>query len=325
MSVIDRRSFLKAAAAGAVATASGRSTDAIAADTGASVEAPGFYRFRLGDFHIAPLCDGMFFLPMDSIATNAEAGERKAYFDAHYMTADVFPLQTNPLLIEMGEKRILVDTGMGPGRNWAPTAGRLAKSLGEAGVTPEAIDTIVLTHCHVDHVGGLDAAATKQFPNAEVVLSETELDLWNSPDAASKLPEWAVPGVPQLQKVFASLGDRLRPIKSGADVATGIAALDTSGHTQGHISLLVGSGDEQLLITGDAVPSIHIAFDRPEWQIIWDHDREKGAKTRRALLDRAAHDRLLVAGYHYPFPGIGHVVKEGNGFRWLPVHWVWDS
>ena len=192
MLVIDRRSFLKTAAVGAVAAASGSSTDATAADIGGSVEAPGFYRFRLGEFHIAPLCDGVFSLPTDSIATNVEAGERKAYFDAHYMTADVFPLQANPLLIETGEKRILVDTGMGPGQNWAPSAGRLAKSLDEAGVTHEAIDTIVLTHCHVDHVGGLDAAATSQFPNAEVVLSEIELDLWNSPDAASKLPEFGL-------------------------------------------------------------------------------------------------------------------------------------
>jgi glyoxylase-like metal-dependent hydrolase (beta-lactamase superfamily II) len=325
MLVFDRRSFLKSATVGAVATACGSAGDVTAASPDVPVEAPGFYRFRLGEFHIAPLCDGVFFLPMDSIATNAEAGERKAYFDAHYMTADVFPLQASPLLIETREKRILVDTGVGPGQDWAPTAGRLAKSLEEAGVTPEAIDVIVLTHCHIDHVGGLDAAATKQFPNAEVVLSETELDLWNSPDAASKVPEWAAPGVPHLQEVFASLGDRMRPIRAGADIVTGVVSLDTSGHTQGHMSLLVGSGDEQLLITGDAVPSIHIAFDRPEWQIVWDHDREKGARTRRALLDRAAHDRLLVAGYHYPFPGVGHVVKEGNGFRWLPTEWVWDG
>jgi glyoxylase-like metal-dependent hydrolase (beta-lactamase superfamily II) len=219
MLVIDRRSFLKAATVGAVATATGSPTDVTAASPDVPIEAPGFYRFRLGEFHIALLCDGVFVLPMDSIATNADAGEREAYFVAHYMTADVFPLQASPLLIEAGEKRILVDTGIGPGQDWAPTAGRLAKSLEEAGVTPEAIDTIVLTHCHIDHVGGLDASATKQFPNAEVVLSETELNLWNSQDAASKVPEWAAPGVPHLQKVFASLGDRVRPIKSGAELS----------------------------------------------------------------------------------------------------------
>jgi glyoxylase-like metal-dependent hydrolase (beta-lactamase superfamily II) len=266
------------------------------------------------------LCDGIFELPLASIAINADPNERKAYFNARHMTADAFPLQVNPVLIEAGEKRILVDTGMGPGQS--PTAGRLARSLKHAGVAPEEIDIIVLTHCHGDHVGGLE---DNEFPLAQVAISETELKLWNSPDSMSKLPDWAAPGVPALQKTFASVGDRLHPIKDGAELASGVVALDTSGHTEGHISLLVGSGDKQLLITGDAIPSILIAFDRPEWQIKWDHDPAKGAQTRRALLDRAAQDRLLVVGYHYPFPGVGHIAKEGTGFRWLPAEWIWES
>lgn len=323
MLTLNRRHLLTSAAAGA-AIAACEPSRAKSAEIEAPSEAPGFYRFPFGEFQVTLLCDGVFFLPTDSIATNVGAGERKAYFDAHYIALDVFRLQANPLLIDTGEKRILVDTGVGPRKEWARYAGRFTKSLDEAGITPETIDTIVLTHCHPDHVGGM-ASQTKLFPKAEIVLSDVELDLWTSVDAASKLPEWAAPEAPYLRKVFAALGDRVRPIKAGADVVTGITTLDTSGHTQGHISLLVGSGDEQLLVTGDAIPSIHIAFDRPEWQIIWDHDRDKGAKTRRALLDRAVSDRLLVTGYHYPFPGIGHVVKEGIGYRWLPTDWVWHS
>jgi glyoxylase-like metal-dependent hydrolase (beta-lactamase superfamily II) len=119
------------------------------------------------------------------------------------------------------------------------------------------------------------------------------------------------------------LGDRLRPIKAGADIVTGVMAQPTPGHTQGHLSLLVGSGQQQLLVTGDAVANIHIALDRPDWQIIWDHDRELAAKTRVRLLDQAVNDRLLVSGYHYPFPGLGHVVRAGNAYRWLPADWVW--
>lgn len=326
MLTLDRRSFLQTAAAGtfaAVGTTYSSFDNASAASAESSAEAPGFYRFALGEVHITSLCDGLFFLPTDSIATNVEAGEKKAYFDAHYIAPDVFRLQANPLLIETGQKRILVDTGIGPGQSWAPYAGRLTKCLESAGIAPDSINMVILTHCHGDHIGGFGGDPAKQFPNAELVLSETELDLWNSPDAASKLPDWAAEGAPSVQKVFAALGDRVRPIKSGADVVTGVTVLDTAGHTQGHISVLVGSGDKQMLITGDAVPSIHIAFDKPEWQIKWDHDPDKGAKTRRALLDQAASDRLLVAGYHYPFPGVGRVVKEGTGFRWLPTDWVW--
>jgi glyoxylase-like metal-dependent hydrolase (beta-lactamase superfamily II) len=321
---INRRSLLTSATLGATAGI-GRWDAVAAAGSAMSPDAPGFYSFKFGQFRITPVCDGMFFLPMDSIATNVDPATRKTYFDAYYMTADIFPLQASPLLISTADKLILVDTGIGPGQDWAPTAGRLVKSLEQAGVAPADIDVVVLTHCHLDHVGGLEASASEGFSKAEVVLSEAELDLWNAPDAATKVPDWAGPGVPALQKTFAILGDRLRPLKGGTEIVAGVTALDTPGHTPGHLSLLVSSGGQTLLVTGDALPGIHVAFDHPDWQIIWDHDRELGAKTRKSLLDLATHDRLLVAGYHYPFPGIGHVVKQGDGFRWLPADWVWDT
>lgn len=325
MFTMDRRALLKVAAAGAVVSSLEFPEEASAGDVAASKGSPGYYSFPLGEFHITMLCDGVFFLPTDSLATNVKAEEKKPYFDAHYLAPDIVRLQANPLLIETGQKRILVDTGLTAGTEWAAHAGRLTKALAGAEIAADSIDTIVLTHCHPDHIGGLVADPAKRFPNADVVLSETELDLWNSPDSATRLPKWAAESAPSVQKVVAALGDRVRPIKGGKDVATGVMALDTPGHTQGHISLLVNSGSNQLLITGDAITNIHFAFDHPEWQIMWDHDPDQGAMTRRALLDRAASDRLLVAGYHYPFPGVGHVVKEGTGFRWLPTDWVWES
>lgn len=325
MLVFDRRSFLTSTAVGTVASVCSGGSAAAIGSLDPPSEAAGLYSFTFGDFRIAPVCDGVFHLPMDSIAVNVDADERKTYFQSRHMSGDALQLQATPLLINAGDKLTLVDTGVAPGSDWAPKAGRLFRSLKHAGVEPSDIDIIVITHCHVDHVGGLQAAAAEGFAKAEVVISETEFDLWNSPDAASKVPEWASAGVPGLQKTFAALGDRIRRVKDGAEIAPGVNALATPGHTPGHMSLLINAGSDAMLVTGDAIASVHVAFEHPEWQVIWDHDRDLGAKTRSTLLDRAANEKLLVVGYHFPFPGLGHVVKHGTAYGWLPADWVWDE
>ena len=296
----------------------------------AATQSPGFYRFGGGGVEATVLNDGYFELPGDSFAVNAPAEERKAYFEARAMPLDKVRHQASPILVNTGQRLVLIDTGSGPGTAMSPHAGRLGQSLAAAGVAPEAIDVVVLTHAHPDHIGGLVDQATRapRFPKAEVALSEAELGLWTAPDAATRVPGWATatPSLQLAQSSLAALRERLRPVRPGADIVTGIQGLHTPGHTPGHLSLLVGpSGGERLLLTGDAVPNIHLAFQRPDWQAIWDHDREQGAQTRARLLEQMATDRFLVAGYHYPFPGIGRVVRHGSGYHWLPADWVWPS
>jgi glyoxylase-like metal-dependent hydrolase (beta-lactamase superfamily II) len=262
-----------------------------AADPG-SKQSPGFYQIRIGGFDITVLNDGYFDLPGDSFAVNAPAEERRAYYEAHSMPLDRVRHQVSPLLISTGQRLILIDTGSGPGTDIAPHAGRLTQSLAAVGVAPKAIDMVVLTHGHPDHLGGLIDRSTNapRFSRAEVVLSDTELGLWTAGDVATRVPSWATaaPILQLVQTTFTTLLDRLRPLWPGAAIVTGIQNLHTPGHTQGHLSLLIGpggSGDERLLVTGNALPNIHLAFQHPDWQAVWDRDREQGARTRARLLD----------------------------------------
>ena len=330
MTTTDRRRFLQATGIGLLGGLAGWAPPlrpAYAAAPSASGQAAGFYRLRVGEFEVVVLSDGFFELPTDSIATNAPAEERQAYLEARSIPLDKFPLQASPLLIDTGDRLVLVDAGVGADNGWAPGAGRLGAALAAAGIDHEAVDAVVITHAHGDHLNGAVDVSTKspRFPNAEVVISDVELDVWTSADAAAKVPDWAQDFIGTTQEAFRMLGDKVRTIKPGEEIAPGIRSVHTPGHTQGHLSLIIDSGGEQLFVTGDAVPGVHVAMERPDWQIIWDHDRELGAETRKRLLDQLATDRLLVSGYHYPFPGIGHVVSNASGYHWLPADWLWPT
>jgi glyoxylase-like metal-dependent hydrolase (beta-lactamase superfamily II) len=172
-----------------------------------------------------------------------------------------------------------------------------------------------------DHLGGLADLTTGQpaFPNAEVVMSDVELELWTGPGAAKRLADTPLP-VPMIQGVLRVLGDRIRTVRAGDDIVPGIGSVSTPGHTDGHMSLIVdGGGAADLLLTGDAIATIHSQIERPEWLSMFDHDSERAAATRQSLLDRVTADELGVLGYHFPFPGLGRVIRDGGRYRWWPA------
>ncbi len=331
---VNRRRFLKwnvAALAGAVFTtgaiARGSARDrAAGAVSNSPRTSPGFYRFSAGELEITVFNDGFFDLstivppdmePLETLAVDVEEERREEYFRARLLEADDPRLLISPVLIDSGDRRVLVDTGWAMGEA-TPAAGRLGAALELVGVSPESIDLVVLTHAHPDHLGGLvdpDTGAPK-FPNAEIVLSETEFEFWTGDAAAPALEHPLLAGIPD---ILNDLYDRLRLIRAGDEVAAGIESISTPGHTPGHLCISLDAGDAELLLTGDALVNIHTSFERPDWQNFFDMNGALAARSRRSLLDRAAADSMLIVGYHFPFPGIGYALRDGNAYRWNPA------
>jgi glyoxylase-like metal-dependent hydrolase (beta-lactamase superfamily II) len=167
-------------------------------------------------------------------------------------------------------------------------------------------------------------AGTVRFPNARYVISDKEWDFWCDPEHHGSLPEFFRALVPNTQAAFKLIADRTTRIKAGTEILSGIATLESHGHTPGHMCVQLASGGEQALVVGDAITQMLISFAHPDWRPGYDLDRDQAAVARRRLLDQAATDRTLVLGYHFPFPGVGNVARDGNAYRWVPEHWRWD-
>jgi glyoxylase-like metal-dependent hydrolase (beta-lactamase superfamily II) len=336
MPYLDRRGFLKR---GAGAVAAGLAAPMALPGLSGAEHAPALqatdpplsvYRFRLGTMTISIVNDGRFAIPADILAPDLEPEDRERYFGIRHLPTDAVPLQLCPVLIETGGERILVDPGMGPPPPISPDSGRLTREFSAIGTTPEAIDVVVLTHAHTDHYGGLVDPATgeSRFPNAEVVISKAELDFWTDPELASRAADLAETygGTEAFEDYIATTAgvldavrDRLRPMDPAEEVAPGVRIVDSPGHTAGHVGLLLQPGDDQLLLVGDAITNVHVGFEQPRWRFLFDDYPAQAIETRVRLLERAASEGLLMAGYHFPFPGVGRVFRDGGGYRWLPV------
>lgn len=293
-----------------------------------STEAPsGFYRFPLADLEVTVLSDGFLRIPSDIFGDRFEAAEvlamdvdpeaRTEYLRSRLVPTDDMPTQASPVLLDFDGRRVLVDTGWTSGSEPPATTGRLGDALQAADVSPESVDTVVLTHAHPDHVGGLLHPATAEpvFPNAEVVLSDIEYENWAGEDPATS------PFQPEIERILTAVDDRLRTIGPSEEPVPGIRSVPTPGHTPGHVSLAIEAGSERMLLCGDALATVHTAFEHPEWHFQFDADPDRAGRTRRDLLDRAAADEMLILGYHFPFPGLGYAVRSGDAYRWYPAGW----
>lgn len=272
------------------------------------------YTFKHGDFEITVVSDGQLISPASVFAPEAPAEEREAAIKAAGQTLEQFKGETNLTLIRSGDDLILFDTG---GGGFQPTVGKISESLTAAGIDPNTITKVVFTHGHPDHIWGTVLPDGRlRFPKATYYSGATEWDFWNGKDILSMLPKEMHQMATESQRHYAAVKDLVTMVKAGDEIVTGIGVLDTPGHTPGHLSFEV-AGSEGLIVVADVLVSASIYFPHPEWKFAFDSNHDVAISSRKALLDRAAADKVKLLGYHWAYPGIGYAERDGTAYKYV--------
>lgn len=314
---LDRRALMTGAAVtGAVLTV-GAPGAALAAAPKQGLRRPSIYRFGLGDFEITTILDGAVQLdgPYPIFGQNASREEVAALAVANFLPPDRMEIPFTVTVVNTGAQVILFDSGNGARRR--PNAGRLRELLAGAGIAPEQVDIVALTHFHGDHIGGLMEDGSPAFPNASYVIGDKEYNYWSDEDLLfdDKMASRA-------ELVHANVvpfAPKTRFIKGGDAVAGGIEAVASHGHTPGHTSYHLESQGRRLLILGDVCNHYVMSLQRPDWHVRFDMDKEMAVAARREVLGMIAADRIPFIGYHMPPPAVGYLETKGVGFRFVPV------
>jgi glyoxylase-like metal-dependent hydrolase (beta-lactamase superfamily II) len=283
---------------------------------------PSRYALRVGEIEVIVLSDGVLTLPTSTLATNADPAALAAWLDDMRLPREMFDWPMNVVVVRSAGRTILIDSGIGEEYPDFPRAGLLARRLETAGIDPASVTDVVLTHMHMDHVGGLLADGLKDRlpPKVPVHVAAAEVEFWASPDFSRVSMPTPIPDV--LRSVARRFLDQyrgqLRLFEAEYEVAPGVVVCRTGGHTPGHSVVRVASGGDRLTFAGDAI--FPVGFDHPYWHNGFEHDPEEAARVRVHLLrELAATGETLVAG-HLSFP-FCKVAIAGDVFRWVPAFW----
>lgn len=318
MNALGRRTLLASSAA-ALAAAPGLAQATLPLS---GQQAPGYYRFRLGAFEVTILHDGARTFPLpDSFVANVPKDRALTAAADAFMPTGKVTVPFNPTLINTGSKLVLIDTGNGPSADGA--VGQLFPNLAAAGARPEDIDIVVISHLHPDHINGLRTqSGAIAFPNATIIAPAPEWDFWMSDANMAQASDQLTKNYfANTRKVLGGLDDRIGRYTWGQEVAPGITALATPGHTPGHTSFTVASGPARMAVQSDVTNIPEFFLRNPDWHVAYDHDPDLAQKARHQFYDMVATEKMLVAGYHFSFPSAGYVEKDGSGYRLVPVAW----
>ncbi|MGQ3676355.1 MBL fold metallo-hydrolase [Xanthobacter sp. TB0139] len=335
MNTVSRRTFLAGAAGLAGAGLLADATAAAAPEAGemAPVSSsptdgrpwPSAYRYRVGNVTVTAIADGLRTFPMpEGFVRNAPREAVNAALVAAHLPPDELSIPFTVLLLEIGGRRILVDTGNGVPQKAGKgaTTGLLQPTLAALGIAPESIDEVLISHFHGDHINGLlTAEGASAFPKARVRVPEAEWGFWMDESQMSRAPEALRGTFTNSRRVFKPLLKQVETYGWQDELAPGLEAVEAAGHTPGHTAFELASGKDRLFIQSDLTNIPALFVRHPNWQVMFDMDGEKAARTRKRIYDRLASARILVAGYHFPFPGAAWIDRDGEGFRYVPVLW----
>ncbi len=300
MKLTRRQTLLSGAAlpfAAAAATAP-------AAAQGMSMTPPNAQKnsFMLGDFEVSTLLAGTRTVedPQSIFGMNVSSEEFAEVSRQNFIPADKAQFFFTPTVVDTGSELVLFDTGLnGPS---------ITSALEAAGYAPGDIGTVVLTHMHGDHVGGLTGEdGTPTFANARYVAGQAEFD------------HWAAAGNDTFEAKVRPFADQIDFIGDGGQVASGITGMAAFGHTPGHMVYMLESGGKQVLLMADLANHYVWSVAYPDWEVRFDMDKGTAAQSRRRVLGMAAAERMPVIGYHMPFPGMGYIDTRGEGFHYVPT------
>ena len=316
MPPLTRRTIIAVSTIAALAARPG-----IAATPPANKQAPGIYRYRIGAFELTALYDGIWYRPItDTFIRNAPFAEVEHALAEAFMPADKLATPFTALFVNTGNKLVLIDTGTGG--QIAPSAGALRENVAAAGIDADAVDLIVISHFHPDHINGIkDKDNNIVFPNAEIMVPSAEWNFWMDDANMNAAPADLKLTFRNQRRIFSDIAPRVARFEPGAEVAPGILTLAAAGHTPGHTVFAIHSGNQSLLVLGDTAQHPAVFARHPDWQAAFDIDGAAAVATRKKLFDRAAADRMLVTGYHFPFPACGHLIKTASGYEHVPVLW----